>query len=78
MNGQMKLLEQNQGNTSGYQGKEIEAAVGQEHLVTEPDGQIEHHPHHGRGDAGERSLELPVAGHGLDKRRAGENEEKAG
>jgi len=75
---QVKFLEQNQGNTSGYQGKEVDSAIGQDHLVAEPDRQIEHHSHHGRGDPGECSLEPPVAGHSFNKGRAGEDEKEAG
>ena len=46
--------------------------------MSEPDRQIEHHPHDRRGDPGERGLQPLVTGHGLDERRTGKDEEKAG
>ena len=46
--------------------------------MSKPDRQIEHHAHHRSGNSGEGGLQPLVAGHGLNERCAGENEEEAG
>lgn len=78
VDGEVKFLQQHQRGDCGHYREKVEATIGQNHLVPEPNRQVEHHADNRRGDAGQRGLQPLVTGHGFDEGRAGEDEEKAG
>lgn len=77
MDGEMKFLQQQRYDCRNNR-EYVHTVVGQNHLMAEPNRQIEHHADHGGCDAGQRRLKPLIAGHGLYERSAGEDEEKAG